>query len=177
MAAERLVMGDGMCRDGHEFRYRLAAGFCTPGMVVVDAACGTGYGSHLLGKHLRYVGIDRSLVVIETTALTIRADLTTWEPDFDIDVFISFETIEHLDDYTALIAAAKTAGHWIIMSVPVVPTAKTNPFHVHDFTPGDLDRLIVDDNWRHYQTVQQPQEFSEISVFERRGPWSPSSRR
>jgi hypothetical protein len=30
---------------GHEARYALAAGFLRPGDVVVDAACGIGYGA------------------------------------------------------------------------------------------------------------------------------------
>lgn len=166
---ERLVCGDGMPREGHEFRYRLAAGFCEG--VVVDAACGTGYGSDLLGAH-SYVGVDVGLDHLEVPENDWRsfleADLCSWEPDFGFDTFISFETIEHLADYTALIAAAKQAARWVVLSVPVVPTKHLNPFHLHDFKPGDLERLVVDDNWRHYQTVPQPSEMSEIAVFERR---------
>lgn len=163
---ERLLphMGD---REGHEFRYRLAAGFCTADDVVVDAACGTGYGSAFLPGS--YVGVDRSLEHVERPCRTIEADLTSWQPDFPFDVFISFETIEHLADYSNLVTLAKGANRWVVLSAPVVPTRKGNRFHFHDFEPGDLERLMVDDDWRLYQTVAQPSELSEIAVFERVG--------
>ena len=160
-------------REGHEFRYRLASGFASSGDTVLDAACGTGYGFDLLPGSSNYVGVDRTLATLEVglvdsvRAQFIEADLCQWEPDFDFDVFVSFETIEHLADYTALIAAAKKAEYWVLLSTPIVPTKKSNSYHVHDFVPGDLRRLMVDDNWRHYQTVQQPSEVAEISVFER----------
>lgn len=171
---ERLTKNMTEGREGHEFRYRLAAGFVRSKDVILDAACGTGYGADLVRRAAgsTYFGVDRDLQseVDELPGVRtfIEADLTTWEPDFAYDVFVSFETIEHLDDYTNLVRLAKRAGRWILMSVPVVPTKHINPFHVHDFEPGDLCRLIGGVEWRHFQTVQQPSELSEISVFERR---------
>lgn len=166
---ERLVRGDGYAREGHEFRYRLAAGFAG-WRSVLDAACGTGYGAKLLDA-ASYTGVDISLDHLEVASapcMTFRAaDLNAWVPDFQYDVFVSFETIEHLADYRALIAAAKRARQWAILSVPVVPTKHVNPWHLHDFQPGDLQALMADDRWRHFQTVQQPSELSEISVFAR----------
>lgn len=170
MTTERLTKASTQPREGHEFRYRLANGFAWGGCTILDAACGTGYGEALMPQEWKnYYGVD----IAETAGVEcgygeiIRADLTTWQPDFDYDLFVSFETIEHLADYDNLIAIAKRAGRWAIMSVPVVPTKHENPHHLHDFEPGDLERLMVDDDWRHYQTVQQPSESSEIAVFQR----------
>ncbi len=154
--ADDVVVG----REGHDFRYRLAAGFVGPGDVVLDAACGTGYGQPLLGP-CHYVGVDLH------PGHLVR-DLRDWEPDFPFDVAVSFETIEHLDDYMPLVRALRQARKWVIASVPVVPTVADNLYHRHDFAPGDLLSILLWGPWSHYQTVQQPSERSEIVVMRRR---------
>jgi len=154
-------------REGHEFRYRLASGFVSSGDTVLDAACGTGYGAQFFRGDVDYVGVDRDDSELAIRHGFVKADLCTWQPEFEYDVFVSFETIEHLTDYSNLINMAKRAQRWVLMSTPIVPTKKSNPYHRHDFKPGDLQRLMVDDGWSHYQTVQQPSELAEISVFER----------
>ena len=159
-------------RRGHEFRYRLAAGFCEPSDFVLDAACGAGYGASLLaaGRPLRYTGVDRDLSDVRQPPQWKfwSADLEAKTPSFDFDVFVGFETIEHLADYSAYIAAAKQARKWIVVSCPVVPTVGVNPYHRHDFEPGDLAALFEDEHWEHYQTVAQPSELAEICVLRRR---------
>jgi 2-polyprenyl-3-methyl-5-hydroxy-6-metoxy-1,4-benzoquinol methylase len=165
---ERITRGDGFDRRGHEFSYHLAAGFTKRGDTVLDAACGTGYGSEFFGDQIRYVGVDRAdALEYPFTGEYVPADLCSWEPDFGYDVFVSFGTIEHLDDYTNLIALAKRARRWVLLSTPVVPTKHINIYHLHDFESGDLARFMEDEQWQHFQTVQQPSEVSEISVFER----------
>lgn len=162
-------------RRGHEFRYRLAAGFCRRGDRVLDAACGAGYGAALLGipPTVRYIGVDRDLCDIppappQWRRRFIEADLETWEPDFTFDIFIGFETIEHLEDCTAYVRAAKLALRWIVVSCPIVPTVGVNPYHRRDFEPGELASLFVDDEWELYQAVAQPSELAEICVLRRR---------
>lgn len=146
---------------GHRFRYRLAAGFAEG--TVLDAACGTGYGAEILGD-VEYIGVDND----PSLEPTIAADLETWEPDFDFDVFVGFETIEHLSDYGPYVQAAKRARRWIVLSTPVVPTTHLNPFHRHNFAPGELASLICDEHWSYYQGILQPSELAEVCVFERR---------
>lgn len=162
----------GEARWGHEFRYHLAGGFMARGDVVLDAACGTGYGTLFLPKHLLYLGVDREPPYEGSDCFQpqkfVRADLQTWEPPHDFDVAISFETIEHLPDVEHFIRILKGARKWIIASVPVVPTVGHNPWHVHDFAPGDLALMFEDEDWQTYQVVSQPSEFSEIAVFRRR---------
>jgi len=159
-------------RRGHEFRYRLAAGFCRSGDKILDAACGGGYGAALLaaGRPLQYNGVDRDLADVPqpTQWAFWNADLENWEPDFDFDLFIGFETIEHLEDCSAYVRAAKRARRWIILSCPVVPTVGQNPYHRRDFEPGELPGLFVDDDWELYQSLSQPSELSEIYVLRRR---------
>lgn len=157
-------------RRGHEFRYRLAAGYLEPDDVVVDAACGSGYGKDILCRYddVFYVGVDRDLSYVHADGQFITADLHTWTPTFGFDMFIGFETIEHLDNYQHYVDVAKRARRLILMSVPTVPTCHENPYHRHDFGPGDLAELIVNDAWECWQTVDQPSELSEICVFGRR---------
>ena len=159
-------------RYGHEFRYHLAAGFCQPGDEVLDAACGVGYGAAILApweSGAQYFGVDVEPVHYpHPRHQFIEADLQTWVPITPFDVGVSFETIEHLPDYQPLVATLKLARRWIIASVPTVQTTQTNPFHLHDFAPGELAELFVDDDWELFQTVQQPSEVAEISVFRRR---------
>lgn len=165
----------GESRKGHESRYRLAAGFLEPGYTVLDAACGIGYGSELLSAlhNVRYVGVDKYLdeVYLENTPQRqfLREDLLTWEPDFAYNVFVGFETIEHLPDFRHYVELAKRAEQWILVSAPIIPTVGINPWHLHDFEPGDLRGTFEDATWEHYQTLGQPSEVSEISIFRRRG--------
>ena len=160
-------------RYGHEARYLIAHGLTIPGDTVLDAACGTGYGATILAPHgsgVHYFGIDIKPVSAHTcpTHRFVNVDLQEQMTPIPFDVAVSFETIEHLPDYLPLIATLKSARRWIIASVPIVPTVGVNPFHRHDFVPGQLAELFVDDEWELFQTVQQPSEVSEIGVFRHR---------
>jgi hypothetical protein len=161
---------------GHEARYALAAGFLRPGDVVVDAACGIGYGALLLDAHhdVTYYGVDRdtSIVAVEEgpRRTFIEADLQTWQPPFEFDVAVGFETIEHLENYETYIEWVRRAKRYIIVSVPIVPSKHENVFHVHDFERDDIIQLVTaDDEWRLFQYFDQPWEVSCVYVFARSG--------
>lgn len=155
---------------GHHVRYLMASGFVQPGDTVLDAACGIGYGSEMFrNRDVNYFGVDYSYSTLEfkdeSWRTFIEADLTEWVPDFEFDVFVSFETIEHLPDYQNLLDIARMAKRWILMSVPIVPTKHMNPWHLHDFAQGELPTYVEDGNWKLFDAFQQPSEFSEIYVF------------
>jgi SAM-dependent methyltransferase len=161
---------------GHEARYALAAGFLRPGDVVVDAACGIGYGALLLDAHgdVTYYGVDRDTSVVAVAERSrrtfIQADLQTWQPPFEFDVAVGFETIEHLEDYRTYLEWARRARRFVILSVPIVPSKHVNPFHLHDFERDDVIRLVTaDDRWRLFQYFDQPWEHSCVYVFARSG--------
>src|SRR4051794_13519578 len=141
----------GRMTAGHEARYALAAGFLRPGDVVVDAACGIGYGALLLDAHddVRYYGVDRdtSIVALEqhTRRTFIKADLQVWQPSFDFDVAVGFETIEHLENYETYLEWARRAKRFVIVSVPIIPSKDANPFHVHDFERDDIIQIVTAD--------------------------------
>jgi SAM-dependent methyltransferase len=160
---------------GHEARYALAAGFLRPGDVVVDAACGIGYGALVLDAHrdVTYYGVDRdtSIVAVEghPRRTFIEADLQTWQPPFEFDVAVGFETIEHLENYQTYIQWVRRSKRYIIVSVPIVPTKHDNVFHVHDFGRDDIIQLVTADEWRLFQYFDQPWEKACVYVFARSG--------
>src|SRR4051794_15055913 len=141
--------------SGHEARYALAAGLLRPGDVVVDAACGIGYGALVLDAHddVRYYGVDRDTSIVAVKGhrrrTFIEADLQTWQPDFEFDVAVGFETIEPLENYQPYLEWARRAKRYIVVSVPIIPTKGENIFHVHDFKRDDIVQLVTtDDAWR-----------------------------
>jgi len=160
---------------GHEARYCLAAGFLRPGDVVVDAACGIAYGASVMCAHgdVTYIGVDKDLsevVIVEPSVVRlIEADLTTWRPEFDFDVAVGFETIEHLSDYSTYLEWCRRARRFALLSVPIVPTVGTNPFHVHDFDRDELIELFLNDDWDLFQYLDQPSELAGLYVFARNG--------
>jgi ubiquinone/menaquinone biosynthesis C-methylase UbiE len=161
---------------GHEVRYALAAGLLRPGDVVVDAACGIGYGALVLDAHgdVTYYGVDRDTSIVAVKAHTrrtfIQADLQTWQPDFEFDVAVGFETIEHLESYDTYLEWIRRATRFIVVSVPIVPSKHDNVFHVHDFERDDIIKLVTaNGDWRLFQYFDQPWEHSCVYLFARPG--------
>lgn len=150
-------------RLGHEARYRMAAGWLRPGDVVVDAACGVGYGREILGDGIQYCGVDRDLSVIEAEGRFLARDLNTWSPPFDVDVAIGFETLEHLADPTAYVEWTSQVRRLLFLSVPFPPTVMENPYHLHDYTPEQVRALYSGMTEVAYFT--QPAEHSGIWVL------------
>ncbi len=131
------------------------------GKIVLDAACGEGYGSALLAETAtRVVGIDRAPEVIHHANSTysdhknlefLQGDCTALsQPDDSFDAVISFETLEHLEQQESMLLefrrVLKEDGFLVISS----PDKKTysdingfeNPFHVRELYRDDLETLI-----------------------------------
>jgi SAM-dependent methyltransferase len=151
-------------RHEHSARYQWAAGLVL-GRRVVDAACGTGYGSRILLAEgaTRVDGFDLSPDAIAEaqrlhTAPQARfemADVTRLPcPDRTYDIFLSFETIEHLADDRALLREAvrvlKSGGTFVCstpnrsVTNPGISIAGKpyNPFHVREYTRPELEAML-----------------------------------
>lgn len=137
--------------DLHQYRYQWAAQFIDADDAVVDAACGTGYGRGILPG--RWIGVDQDTF---NAAGVLRADLSDWVPPFDFDVFVGLETIEHLEDFTAYVTAAKQARKAIVLSTPIIPTMHMNPYHLQDFTQADIERIFEDWTVRAFEVQWDP---------------------
>ncbi len=140
--------------DAHMVRYALAATLVRPGDTVLDCACGLGYGSAILAAQssgARFIGIDLDADTVAYAnanfgrqyGVEYRAasatDLSTI-PDDSIDLVVSFETIEHLEDYHAFLREAQRVlrpDGRIVASVPNLWVDETgrdpNPYHFHAF--------------------------------------------
>jgi SAM-dependent methyltransferase len=151
-------------RHQHFARYEWAATLCA-GKVVVDAACGTGYGSAILRRAgaSEVFGFDISLeAVAEGSAHYPDAGLQFAQADVaalplasaSADVFVSFETIEHLTDEHGLLKEAvrvlRPNGVFLCSSpnrtVTNPGTAITdqpfNPHHCREYSPAEFDALL-----------------------------------
>jgi SAM-dependent methyltransferase len=144
----------------HLERYRFASAYCAGACVVVDVACGSGYGSRVLrdaGPHRAY-GVDVDAAAVQgardkygTKVLSfVTADAARLPlADDSVDVLVSFETIEHVDPPWRCVAEARRVlkkGGLYLVSTPngELPGAylhgrPRNPFHKqelreHEFT-------------------------------------------
>ena len=137
----------------HMKRYNLIKRYCYGN--VVDAACGSGYGSFLLSNVpdvRRIVGMDISEEAIsyakkeffnekvEYVCVDIlNADKWT-EKNFGIvDVVVSLETIEHLKNPELFAESVKKMNpSLIIMSFPDKKSTHFNPHHYYDFVTQNI---------------------------------------
>jgi 2-polyprenyl-3-methyl-5-hydroxy-6-metoxy-1,4-benzoquinol methylase len=167
---ERIAEDDWRNQTGHVYRYQLASGFVVNGERVLDVACGIGYGAELMSEtvFLDYIGVDK-IEPAESFRLFGKfisgVDLDEWAPDFDWDVSVSFETLEHVRDPQRLAENLMLAKRLIICSTPTRPTKHMNDYHLHDFTVDDVIALF--DGWELRHIEDQPEELSHVFVFGR----------
>ena len=116
---ERVVPNDNKTRflfQEHSLRYLFASQF-VKSKTVLDAACGTGYGTSMMldAGAKKVVGIDNSVETIEYCKKNYKKDNLEFQTedcekinlDAIFDVVISFETIEHLKNQDAFVSEVK----------------------------------------------------------------------
>lgn len=114
-----------------EANYAWASGFAS-GKVVLDCACGSGYGSAILAQSARLVvGADVDPLIVEHARQTYVSDRVRFEqfsiteipyPDNHFDMVVSFDTIEHVrDDHRVLLELKRVtrADGVIVLSTPL----------------------------------------------------------
>ena len=143
----------------HWHRYAWAAQL-TAGKVVVDAACGEGYGTSLLSRTAaRVTGVDIEAAAIEhararygskSVAFECASGLNLPLETDSVDVVVSFETLEHLAEHDELMGefrrVLKDDGFLLISS----PDRKTysdetgydNPYHVRELYREEFEGLL-----------------------------------
>lgn len=141
----------------HKLTYEYALQF-VEGKTVLDAGCGTGYGSNMLASRARRVtAVDLSADAIDychthSTASNldfVRMDVTQLGFRRQFDVAVSFQVIEHLPDPGAFLSGLKQAvvpGGTIILATPNVRSPRTgdaaNPFHCSEMSYDELHTLL-----------------------------------
>jgi len=141
---------------------------------VLDAACGEGYGTNLISQHAEFVwGIDISKDSIDwaTTAYHSNniefkvSDIQTLPiSDQSVDVVVSFETIEHVDEkaqekFLNEIKRVLKPNGILIMSTPDKRLYSdivgfTNEFHIKEFYENEF-RSFLQSKFKHTYMFRQ----------------------
>ena len=162
----------------HTHRYFLARE-AAQGKVVLDIACGEGYGSRLLADvAAKVVGVDISLEAVHHAAkkythprLVFVQGSATAIPlaDDSVDLVISFETIEHLAEHEAMLAEIRRVlrpGGMLCISSPDkyeysdVP-GYANEYHVKELYRDEFEDLLKR-YFSHIQIQGQRVVFSSV---------------
>lgn len=126
---ERVVIGDMKgyipTLQEHLARYMFALQ-PIEGKSVIDAACGTGYGTKLLAESAkRIIGVDASVKTIKYAsklypdiAFSLN-DLNRNFPKEKFDICVSFETIEHLEKPGIFLQNVADNCNEFLFSIPV----------------------------------------------------------
>ncbi|KHD86963.1 class I SAM-dependent methyltransferase [Heyndrickxia ginsengihumi] len=130
--------------------------------VILDAACGEGYGVNLMADHAKFVfGIDIDTETIEHALSTyeknnvefLNASVTDIPlKDHSVDIVVSFETIEHIGEHEQhlflkeITRVLKKSGI-LIISTPnkLVYSDQShyqNPFHVKEFYQEEFENFL-----------------------------------
>lgn len=144
--------------SGYHWAMEALSAVCN--MRVLDAACGTGYGSYSLAAQARsIVGVDRDLPTIrEARRCYHRSNLcflpmdclTLAFKDASFDAVLSFETIEHVANASQFlrgITRVLTPDGWLVLSTPNGKSAGAvpeNPFHHREYTRDELQALLAE---------------------------------
>jgi 2-polyprenyl-3-methyl-5-hydroxy-6-metoxy-1,4-benzoquinol methylase len=157
---ERLNINKGIKQniiyDEHIIRYELAKKFVR-GKTVLDIACGSGYGSKILADAgaKKVIAIDINKETVESAKenyyhekikYTIGGASEIKLENKSIDIVVSFETIEHLENpekyLSELARVIKDDGTAIISTPNKDIYQEKNPFHFKEFNKDEFNNLI-----------------------------------
>ncbi len=160
MADERLAIDPTSPLWGdHRSRYHFASPYCR-GKLVLDIACGTGFGSAILLRAgaRAVLGLDMSAQALERArgatsgSYWARADGELLPlRDGSFGAVTSFETIEHLERPERVLGELRRVLQpegVLVLSTPNALHTKpvdgrpANPFHVREFTPAELRDML-----------------------------------
>jgi O-antigen biosynthesis protein len=164
-------MSEHLMESEHRGRYLWAAEVAE-GLEVIDAGCGTGYGSEILAAAgaRKVVGVDISTEAIEYARSASAHASNEFHigslhelpfADASFDLAVCFEVIEHVEEQARAIAELRRVlkpGGVLAISSPnrdVYPPG--NPHHVHEFVPDELARALGE-------------EFANVRLH-RQSPW------
>ncbi len=149
----------------HVERYNFASKFAA-NMAVLDIACGTGYGSIILKDAGAYsvTGVDISKDAVEYAKQNSTSEVNYFYGsiiDFNggtkYDCIVSFETIEHVDDYMKALKhlwdLLKDDGI-LILSTPnrlvnspeclTIDDKPLNPYHIREFSVNEMENILME---------------------------------
>lgn len=163
-------------RPDHIRRYQFALDYIQPYDVVLDAACGTGYGSWLLSKVCSVTGIDISDHALDWAnkywkgPRYIKADLLEAKLG-TYDLITSFETLEHLPNPEKVVRKFRQCTDLLIASVPNELKYPFNPEkfkhdpypHLRHYIPDEFEELLNEGNFEVISRFCQKDKQGEIT--------------
>jgi len=191
-----MLRDSGERSDAHVARYNWACGFIRPGDRVLDAACGLGYGGHVileLTDAESVLGIDDSEYAIDYASRsftgpgeraryalgTLPQALTSLEHG-SFEAIVCFETLEHLEDTDALLLEFHrllSPGGRLVVSVPNDWSDESgkdpNPHHLQVYDWARLKRELGE---RFMLEQAFAQTASQCKVRDRGSTWERRSR-
>lgn len=171
---ERFIpwMKGGQIHYEHLHRYLFAAAL-VEGKVVLDLACGEGYGAYFLAERAAQVlGVDRDKETIEhASSRYIRPNLTFRRGSMEsipvegsalFDVVVCFEALEHTDQHEAVMDEIKRVlkpNGFLIISTPnraeyTERTGDQNPYHLKELSLSEFLDLL-EGHFNHVQLFGQ----------------------
>jgi len=153
-----------LARQMTVLRYKMARALCFGH--VVDAACDAGYGSWFISLNpdvTRVTGVDADHSALATAAMIYgdaRVEFKYGDLNSDgpfqhvtdqVDVLVTAETLEHLENPAAFLRKATERGfRRIIATFPSFKTTHFNPHHLHDLKISDIELAMRDSgsSWR-----------------------------
>lgn len=175
----------------HITRYFLARGWVFPGETVLDAGCGTGYGtmmlSDIVGPEGKAIGVEVDEGCVVQANNQHKRDnnefhvvnLNTDEIP-EADVCVSIECVEHLDDmHHFLDEATKKIKRAFIITVPLGGTSHAYvneppgpATEKNDFANGAaVDKLFDERGWKKQTSFQFG--YSHFGVYFKEEPKDP----
>ena len=142
----------------HVTRYHCAKQL-VKGKVALDIASGSGYGTKILAETAANVyGVDVNEDAVKYAKKTYQAPNVEYRvgdgvkiplDDNSVDVVVTFETIEHIENYQQFVKEIKRVlkpdGLALISTPNDLEFAEGNHFHVHEFTYDELFKMVKKD--------------------------------
>lgn len=140
----------------HMVRYEAALPL-VKNKLVLDIASGSGYGTAMLGttaKQVTGVDYDKDAIAYATTTYGkpntkyVQGSATAIPlGDNSVDVVVSFETLEHIEDYEKFIKEIKRVLKKDGLLILSTPNDKEFPegahYHIHEFERKELEKLVA----------------------------------
>jgi len=163
MIEERMIIGisKDIIVQEHIARYIFANNY-VQNKIVLDAACGSGYGSYMMAQTAKTVyGVDISDTALNTATKLYHAENIIYSKgDIRIlnfqnntfDIIVSFETIEHIlqgSEFLRECHRVLKPGGLLIISTPNAAVSSPrghikNPYHLVEYLPDEFLNLLWD---------------------------------
>jgi SAM-dependent methyltransferase len=164
------AQGGRLLESEHRARYAWAAQV-VGGRSVLDAGCGTGYGTRMLARAgaKRVLGVDVAEEALATARESSSEELAYQVADVrdlgfeagSFDVVVCFEVIEHIDRREEALDELRRVlgprGVLLISSPNRGVYAPGNPHHVHEYSHAELEQALAS-------------RFASVALY-RQHPW------